>query len=161
MKGKILGGILMVIAIGFIFSGSSIEFLTGFQIDKHKTFLIEENIDTSYQKITSDMEKLRQSMTEMQPFFSLYYENVESEKAFYQQKLQEIKKELNEIDFEIQKVNDNCQLSVNKESKAKCKSLQDNRKTAQETYNQLETTYDEFLQQHDDWVKSVTIAMAE
>lgn len=161
MKGKILGGILAVIAIGLIFSGSSIEFLTGFQIDKHKTLLIEANIDHSYQEITSDMKELRQLMAEMQSFFSLYFENVEGEKPVYEKKLERIQEEEQAIEFAIQDIQDECQASVKKESKEKCKSLQENSKTVQTTLDSLEKTYDNFIEKHDTWMKSVTIAMAE
>ncbi len=160
MKLKICGIILLIIATGLIFSGSSIQFLDTFKEDLYEMTKLEKNIDESYAKITEEMKDMHQSMMEMNNFFSLYYENIGENKEYYQDRFQKIKSQKEGIKKQVEKTEISCKETVNNISKEKCKSLKINNQKAQESYQNLEDSYEAFIEGHTEWLeKNKTVAM--
>ena len=160
MKLKICGGIILCISLFLIFSGSSIQFLESFHKDREETLALNQTVDKYYVKISKDMEEIHQEMTDMKQFFSLYYENIEENKKQYEMKLSKIENRKKEMESNINLVEKSCKKVVNKESKEKCKSLQENKKMANESYDNLSKTYEEFIENHAKWLEAnKTVAM--
>ncbi len=160
MNFKVCGGILLAMSIFLIFGGSSIQFLDTFKEDRERTIEIDRTVDDNYEKITNDMKKLHQSMTEMQEFFTLYYENVGEQKSYYETKFMEIKNQKKIIEEQVEVAKDSCEKTVNSDSQEKCKSLEINTNKAQENYVKLEQNYEQLIKGHEEWLeKNKTIAM--
>ena len=149
MKRKVIPFLLMIIALGLISSGCFLGFLDDFKLDKNIAIKIKKEIAASYTTITKDMNNLHTSMIEMNDFFGLYYNDVNDKKDYYQEKLDEIKNDINIIDKEIENTENICNKSVDKDSKDKCNSLKENKKAIENNLKKLESTYNEFIDNHD------------
>jgi len=115
---------------------------TGFKTTSQLTFLKEDQ-DIKYE------------ITE-----PLSYENIEENKKQYEMKLSKIENRKKEMESNINLVEKSCKKVVNKESKEKCKSLQENKKMANESYDNLSKTYEEFIENHSKWLEAnKTVAM--
>lgn len=154
MRLKIYSAVALCGSLFLILGGSSIQFLDSFHQDKKETLIIDQTVDQYYEKITKDMEGIHQEMTEMKKFFSLYYENIEENKKQYEEKFLVIKSMKKEIEENIDSVEKSCQNVVNESSKQKCKSLVENEKIANESYDNLSKTYDAFIESHAKWLEN-------
>lgn len=154
MKFKICGGILLLISICIIFSGYSVQFLDGFNKDKKETIEIDKKIDKSYQIINQKMELIHLSMSEMQSFFELYYEDVSEQKVIYQEKLESIKNQKESIDSDVKTLVNTCKKTVNNTSKDKCQIITENVATLDNSYQELNKTYNNFITNHEQWLKT-------
>ena len=152
MKRKVIPFLLMIIALGLISSGCILGFWDEFKLDKNITLGIEKEIAASYNSITKKMNNLHTSMTEMNDFFGLYYKDVEDKKDYYEEKLDEIRKEIKSIDDSIEKTNEICSKKVDKNSKDKCNSLRENKEAIKNSLDKLEKTYNEFIENHEKWL---------
>jgi len=152
--------ILLVVSLILIFGGSSIQFLNTFKEDRNATRKINQEVNQSYTKVTDEMKELHQSMLEMQPLFTLYYENIGDNKEYYQNQLASIKEQKNQIEKEMEEVKNNCQMTVNNRSQEKCKSMIENNQRVQENYIKLVANYEQFMKGHEEWLmNNKTIAM--
>ena len=152
MKKKIIPFLLLIISLGLITSGCFLEFIDEFKLDKNFTIQIEKEIAKSYEYITKDMNNLHASMVEMNDFFALYYKDVDDSKDYYKNKLDTIKESINIINNEIDKTNEICNKSVDRNSKDKCNSLKANKEIINSSLKELETTYNEFIDNHNKWL---------
>ena len=152
MKRKVIPFLLLIISLGLISSGCFLGFLDGFKLDKSITIKIEKEIAKSYKDITKNMNNLHASMIEMNDFFALYYKDVDDNKNYYSTKLAEIKENIIKINNEIDNTNNICSKSVDKTSRDKCISLQNNKIAINNSLEKLEKTYNEFINNHDKWL---------
>ena len=149
MNFKMYGSILLVTSLFLIFGGGFIEFVNTFKEDREETQKINQEVNENYEKITNDMKKFHQSMSEMQGLFTLYYENIGDNKGYYQNQLMSIKNQKENINDKIEEVKTSCQMAVNDRSKEKCKSMIENNKKAQDNYKELESNYEQFMKGHE------------
>lgn len=151
MKFKICSVILLLISICLIFSGYSVQFLDGFNKDKEETMEIDERIDKSYKLINQEMISIHLSMSEMQTFFELYYEEVSLKQSEYQEKLKSITIKKEYIDNEVKVLENDCKKTVNTKSKDKCQITKNNISTLDSSYQELNKTYEDFINSHEQW----------
>ena len=152
MKRNKLSIFLTILSFTLVSSGVFIGMVDNFKLDKRNTIEIENKINDSYNQITSKMDSLHTSMIEMQDFFALYYENIDSNKNEYDNKLNNIKLLKNDINSEVMDLNDLCSITINNNTKRKCESIYSKNKIINNNYKELEENYDKFLKKHNEWL---------
>ena len=152
MKRNKLSIFLTILSFTLVSSGVFIGMVDNFKLDKRNTIEIENKINDSYNQITHKMDNLHTSMIEMQDFFALYYENIDSNKNEYDNKLNNIKLLKNDINSEVMDLNDLCSITINNNTKRKCESIYSNNKIINNNYKELEENYNKFLKKHNEWL---------
>lgn len=152
MNYKIISGILTLLSLTLISTGCFLNVIEGFDDDFNNTSEINKKISMEYSQITSDMNNLNTDMKKMKSFFSLYYEEVNKNKEYYTNVLNEIKNTKNNLDKKINTTMEMCKKTINKDSKNICDSINKNIEKINKNYDNLNNKYDKFIKNHEEWL---------